>query len=423
MANERIIKELMNPNDLDSFSSINQENAWLNGYNKESYLKLLERPIPSNKNEEWRYTKISEAVNQFFLKAKENKTLPYEFNDDESFDDDIRIYFYNGTYFHQGELPAYITTLKISQDHPYFESKIYDGNKSNDCLINALNTVLLTDMLSIETKSNQKIDKMIRIINLSHKDSALCPRISVNLAKNSSIKIFEHHQSSESSVLNSNIDIQLEENSTLDYFRLIEKQTQSHDLSSQKINIGENSRVNLFCLDSGADTSRSNIDVELDGDNSAININALFTPSEALHSGNQLKINHNAKGTKSSLDFRGILDDSSAGVFFGKVKVHKNSSQTTANMSNQNLLLSDYAKISTKPILEIYNDDVECSHSATSGNLDDEKIFYIKSRGIDEESAKKFLVQSFAAKIINKITHANMRETFNNHLLKSLKIN
>ena len=75
MANERIIKELMNPNDLDSFSSINQENTWLNGYNKESYLKLLERPIPSNKNEEWRYTKISEAVNQFFLKAKENKNL------------------------------------------------------------------------------------------------------------------------------------------------------------------------------------------------------------------------------------------------------------------------------------------------------------------------------------------------------------
>ena len=73
MANERIIKELMNPNDLDFFSSINQENAWLNRYNKESYLKLLERPIPSNKNEEWRYTKISEAVNQFFLKAKENK--------------------------------------------------------------------------------------------------------------------------------------------------------------------------------------------------------------------------------------------------------------------------------------------------------------------------------------------------------------
>ena len=92
-------------------------------------------------------------------------------------------------------------------------------------------------------------------------------------------------------------------------------------------------------------------------------------------------------------------------------------------MSNQNLLLSDYAKISTKPILEIYNDDVECSHSATSGNLDDEKIFYIKSRGIDEESAKKFLVQSFAAKIINKITLTNMRETFNNYLLKSLKIN
>ena len=173
MANERIIKELVSPNDLDYFSTINQENSWLNGYNKESYLKLLERPIPSNKKEEWRYTKISEAVNQFFLKAKENKILSYEFDKNESIDNDIQIYFYNGTYYHQGELPSYITTLKISHDHPYFESKIYDDNKVKDCLINDLNTILLSDMLSIETKNNQKIDKMIRIINLSHKDCAL----------------------------------------------------------------------------------------------------------------------------------------------------------------------------------------------------------------------------------------------------------
>ena len=85
MANKQIIKDLVNSNDLEYFSSINEENTWLNAYNKESYLKLLERAIPSINNEEWRYTKISEAVNQFFLKAKENKTLPYEFNDDESF--------------------------------------------------------------------------------------------------------------------------------------------------------------------------------------------------------------------------------------------------------------------------------------------------------------------------------------------------
>ena len=194
---------------------------------------------------------------------------------------------------------------------------LYDQAQNNYCFaINDLNTILLSDMISIETKSNQKIDNVIRIINLSHKDSVLCPRVSINLASNSSLKIFEHHQTQESSVLNNSIDIHLDKDSTLDYFRIIDKQVQSHDLTSQRIKIGENSSVNLFSLDSGADTSRSNIDVALEGDNSAITINGLYTPSENLHSGNQLKINHIANKTKSSLDFRGILDDQSAGVFF-----------------------------------------------------------------------------------------------------------
>ncbi|MBT3993932.1 MAG: Fe-S cluster assembly protein SufD [Gammaproteobacteria bacterium] len=424
MANKQIIKDLVNSNDLEYFSSINEENTWLNGYNKESYLKLLERTIPSINNEEWRYTKITDALNQYFLKAKENKTLPNNFKTNKyDNNEDFCIYFSNGVYYHHGKLPPYINTLKISKNHTHFEDKIYNSNKVNDCLINDLNTILLSDMISIETKSNQKIDNVIRIINLSHKDSVLCPRVSINLASNSSLKIFEHHQTQESSVLNNSIDIHLDKDSTLDYFRIIDKQVQSHDLTSQRIKIGENSSVNLFSLDSGADTSRSNIDVALEGDNSAITINGLYTPSENLHSGNQLKINHIANKTKSSLDFRGILDDQSAGVFFGKVKVDKTSSQTIANMSNHNLLLSEYAKVSSKPILEIYNDDVECSHSSTSGNLDDDKIFYIKSRGIDEKSAKAFLVQSFAAKIINKITNTNMRQIFNTHLLHSLKIN
>ena len=193
MANKQIIKDLVNSNDLEYFSSINEENTWLNGYNKESYLKLLERAIPSINNEEWRYTKITDALNQYFLKAKENKTLPNNFKTNKyDNNEDFCIYFSNGVYYHHGKLPPYINTLKISKNHTHFEDKIYNSNKVNDCLINDLNTILLSDMISIETKSNQKIDNVIRIINLSHKDSVLCPRVSINLASNSSLKIFEH---------------------------------------------------------------------------------------------------------------------------------------------------------------------------------------------------------------------------------------
>ena len=153
------------------------------------------------------------------------------------------------------------------------------------------------------------------------------------------------------------------------------------------------------------------------GKKSEISYSALFTPNNDLHSGNQIKINHEASDTKSNIKVRGVLQDQSNGVFYGKIKVNENVIKTSAFMENKNLLLSDDASISSKPILEIYNDDTECSHSATSGSIDKEKLFYLKTRGIDEVEAKSFLINSFIEEISGEIRNKKIQDAFTRYLL------
>jgi Fe-S cluster assembly protein SufD len=112
------------------------------------------------------------------------------------------------------------------------------------------------------------------------------------------------------------------------------------------------------------------------------------------------------------MDYRGIIRDNSTGVFGGTVYVDKNAQKTQSDMTNRNLLLSNNARINTKPVLEIYNEDVQCSHSATSGHLDYDKIFYIQSRGVCKKEARDMLIQSFADEFINKITNRRIRDAF-----------
>jgi Fe-S cluster assembly protein SufD len=179
--------------------------------------------------------------------------------------------------------------------------------------------------------------------------------------------------------------------------------------------MAENSKVDFFAWDFGGQTSATNTLAELNGQKSEFNYSALFTPSDDHHSGNQLRIEHKDNKTKSRIKVRGVLNDESKGVFYGKVKVKENVLGTSALMENKNLLISDDATISTTPILEIYNDDTECSHSATSGSIDEEKLFYIQSRGISKIDAKQYLIGSFIKELINEITNIKIKTLLQNN--------
>ena len=409
---------------LKDYSLSLTEADWLNNLKKETFARLKTQSIPSKKDEEWRYTNTEPLIQKCFeLVAKKSisnlkngKSFTHK-----SSDDNIFIYYADGKFYFEDKLPPYIKTLRNSDDQVNLETLLNVDDKKIHSPFIDLNTLLLSDALIIETLKNQKIDAIIHIIICSDIEQNISPRLLIRLRENSSIRIFEHCLTSNACVINSLTEINCEKNSKLDYFKIIDEQKDGYHLSLSNIRLSKSSAFNLFSWDSGANISRNNINVDLVEENASVNLKTLFSPNEKLHIDNQLKIIHIGEKCESSLDYRGILKDQSTGVFGGTVYVDQGAANTQSNMANRNLLLSDHARINTKPVLEIYNEDVQCTHSATSGHLDEEKLFYIQSRGIGESDAMNILIQSFASELVEKIKNSQMKRTFQEYLSQKLQ--
>ena len=400
------------------------EADWLNNLKEETFARLKSQSIPSKKDEEWRYTNTEPLIQKCFelvakksiSNLKNNKSFTQTNNDDN-----IYIYYADGQFCFVDKLPPYIKTLRNSDDQEYFETLLNVDDKKTHSPFTDLNTLLMSDALIIETLKNQKIDAIIHIIICSDIEQNISPRLLIKLRENSSIRIFEHCLTSNSCVINSLTEINCEKNSKLDYFKIIDEQKDGYHLNLSNVKLSKNSSFNLFSWDSGAKISRNNINVDLVEENASVNLNTLFSPSEKLHIDNQLKIKHIGEKCESFLDYRGILKDQSTGVFGGEVYVAQEARDTQSDMKNRNLLLSDHARINTKPVLEIYNEDVQCAHSATSGRLDEEKLFYIQSRGVVKSDAINILIQSFASELVEKIKNSQMKRTFQEYLFQKLQ--
>ena len=419
MARSRKIKTLLDNSKLNANLSLSNEFPdWLQDFKKKSLAMFLEHNIPTVADSEWEYTRIDSLLKLLFNRDSLNNSDSKKLSDEDMISDNdaICIHFHNGQYFISSDLPNHIKIFSKTDDKDIFRNLFKPDNDHQSSFLSNMNSLIFSDTLLIKTLQNQKVDTEIHIINHSHENSIIAPRLHVHLAENSALKIFEHVKSSTQSIISHLMRIYCESNSNLEIYKLVEQQKDSHFLSKHSVQIAENSKVDFFSWDFGGNTSTTNTHAELDGKQSVFNYSALFTPSDDHHSGNKLKIEHKANKTKSRIKIRGVLDDQSKGVFFGKIKVNENVSGTSALMENKNLLLSDKATISTKPILEIYNDDTECSHSATSGSIDEEKLFYIQSRGIPEKQAKQYLIGSFVKELINDITNVKIKALLENNL-------
>ena len=387
---------------------------WLEELKVKTLIDLKEKAIPSKKDEKWQYTNIEPCIEkslELFARKNDRKKSKKSNNPliEKNNDKDIIIYYHNGYFFSQQNLPNYIKTLSTSEEPETFKS-LLDRKSSN--LISDLNILMLSDVLVIETLKNQKIDDIIHIVICSDNEKNINPRFIFKLQENSSITIFQHQLASHDSVTNGLSDINCGDHSSLELYKIIDENDNGYQIDTQNITLAKNSRLNLFTLDLGAEISRTNINANLVEKNASINIHALFSSRNKLHIDNQIMIKHIAEECRSSMNYRGIMQDNSTGVFGGTVYVDKNAIKTQSDMTNRNLLLSDNARINSKPVLEIYNDDVQCSHSATSGHLDYDKLFYIQSRGVCEKEARDMLIQSFADEFINKIKNRRIRDAF-----------
>ncbi len=229
------------------------------------------------------------------------------------------------------------------------------------------------------------------------------------LAVNQSREIIEYHDDAHLSSEAMSSEITLNENARLELYVLQNVNDDATIANTYKIKQLANSRLKVVVISFNSGDIRNSFHVDLDGEGAETEIYGLYLIDKKQHVENRLKINHSVPHCKSNEKFKGILDEEATAVFNGHVYVAPDAQKTDAQQNNSNILLTPTAKINTQPFLEIYADDVKCSHGTSTGQLDQEAMFYMRQRGISKANARILLMYAFAAEISNHIGNEDLR--------------
>jgi len=303
----------------------------------------------------------------------------------------------------------------------------YYGKLSSESIegLTALNTALALDGIFVYVPDNVTVDETLQMVNLldSPENLMLHPRNLVILGRNAHLRLVQCDDSINHGItfINSVTEVFLEKDSSLDHYKLQNKDSHSTLINTIYFSQAEGSRLSSNAISLNGGIIRNNSLVKLEGENASAEISGLYLMDKNQHIDNRVFVDHSAPHCQSNEMFKGVLDDHATGVFNGHVLVRRDAQQTVAYQKNNNILLTDKATIDTRPFLEIYADDVKCSHGATVGQLDANALFYIRSRGISEASARILLMYAFAAEIINKISIPELRQRIDDMVKKRLR--
>ncbi len=398
----------------------------LNGESKSDFHKIRkdainnfsEMDFPDNKNEEWKYTNISSLLNNNFKLSKNN--LELKENDIEKHKlKDIDAYvmiFINGKFSAEHSKLENIQNgiiIKSIEECIRNNDKIFLNHLGKyadykDDIFTSLSTAFTADGAFITIGDNCIADKPIYLLYLTKADKVAIqtqPRNLIVAGKSSQLTVIEQFSSADNSTYFTNTitEIILQENSFIDHIKLQEESRNAFHIARMEIDQDRSSNFNSHLVSIGGKLSRNELNSKFNDEGGEAMLNGLFLIEDDQLFDVHSKIDHAKANCNSHEHFKGILDNESRGVFNGKIMVRKDAQKTNAFQENNNILLSEEALINTKPQLEIFADDVKCSHGATIGQLDNEAKFYLKSRGIGEEASKIILLHAFASDVINHI--------------------
>jgi Fe-S cluster assembly protein SufD len=250
----------------------------------------------------------------------------------------------------------------------------------------------------------------LQILYLATQPVWIQPCLEIVLENKAKAAITENFLSHCDAITNSVTRIHVKDNAKLNYVKVQQEHKNAFHIGRTHIDLEENAYAQTVTVSLGSQLARSDIFVNLNQSGATCELQGIYISNNKTHLDHHTEVQHKAPNTTSVECYKGILSDKSRAVFNGKVIVHPQAHKTVAEQANHNLLLSSEAEIDTKPELEIYHDDVKCTHGATIGQLDENALFYLRSRGIEAEPAKKMLIQAFAEPIFNKIQHTELRE-------------
>lgn len=404
---------------------------------KKAFAVFLKSGLPTQELENWRNTDLTEVYNEtynhYYQKPGEIEDIDKIFQCNVPHLNTLMLAMLNGWYVSKSEP---LTTLANGvifgsfaaalQQYPEIVEKHFakyaDNSKSG---FTAINTAMAMDGFFIYIPENIEVKQPIQIVNIIHHDQNIClqTRNLIVLEKNSKLTLIHcddsyNHQKSLSNTVS---EVYLGENASFDHYKMQNVNNASTLINTTYFHLEQYAKICSNGLSLNGGILKNENYVKMAGQGCETNIYGLYLMDRKQHIDNLVYVEHLYPNCNSKELYKGIMDDNASGVFNGHVIVHKNAQKTNAFQSNKNILLTDKAKVNTKPFLEIYADDVKCSHGATVGQLDTEAMFYIRSRGISEHNAKMLLMYAFADEVIQKITVEPLRYRLEDMVKKRLR--
>ncbi len=391
--------------------------AWLQPVRQAAIARLNTLGFPTVHDEDWRFTNLSPIVTTPFQPASAasvDAAALEPFTLDAC--DCPRLVFVNGR-FAPGlsalrPLPAGVRAGSLAQemagDRAALEPHLARHEDFQNEAFSALNTAFLTDGAFVSVPRGAVVEKPIHILYATVPGSAAVathPRTLVVTGEDSQVSVVEDFVSlgDGTHLSNAVTELVVGAGSVVGHYLIQRENRWAFHVSTLRAQQGRGSSLTSHTVLLGGALTRRNIHPVLAGEGGECLINGLFMGNEQQHMDNYMKVEHASPHCQSRQVYKGILDGQSHGVFHGRIIVHKDAQKTDAKQTNMNLLLSEDAQIDTKPQLEIYADDVKCTHGATVGQIDEEAIFYLRSRGIAEASARALLLYAFAGDMLQRM--------------------
>lgn len=402
---------------------------------REALKTFEELGFPTKRHEEWKYTNLKPILkHDFKVFPKTEKAI--EFKDVKRYFlnevDTYKIVFVNGVYsswLSETTHTNYDVCTFSAATKKYTEvlEKYFSSIAPKDEAMVALNTAFAKDGAFIRVPKNQTVNKPIEVVYLTTdegRELMIQPRNLVVAEEGSHVQIIERHQSLSSSLVftNSVTEIYAANNAKVSYYKVQNDTKTATLVDSTSVKQERDSHVNVGTFSFGGKFTRNNLNFFMAGENIESHMDGITILEEGQFVDHHTLADHQQPNCYSRELYKSIFDDNSKGVFNGKVMVHRDAQKTNAFQSNNNLLLTDKASIDTKPQLEIYADDVKCSHGCTIGQLDEEALFYLRSRGIPEKEAKAMLMYAFSNDALNHVHIPELKTKLNVLIAKKLGV-
>jgi Fe-S cluster assembly protein SufD len=394
--------------------------VWLRQLRNAAIDRFAELGFPTVRDEEWRFTNVAPLVRIPFKPAVQfDLTGPALENLERSFFDTdacIRLAFVNGRFsprlsrlkmLPEGVIVASLAS--ILDAHPeWVEPHLARHAEYEEQAFTALNTAFIQDGAFVSIPKGVVLKQPLHLAFLAStgsKTSVAYPRNLILAGVNSQATIVESYIGSKGDVYFTNAVTELitDENAVIDHYKLQRESTEAFHVATMQVRLGRSSNVASHSIALGGALVRNDVNAFLAGEGGECTLNGLYLAAGRQTIDNHTRIDHAMPHCASHELYKGILDGQAHGVFNGKIYVHPDAQKTDAKQTNKTLLLSPDAVINTKPQLEIYADDVKCTHGATIGQLADEALFYLRSRGIGRDDARNLLTFAFANDIISRI--------------------